>query len=308
MGASVASGSGRKRHPHRPLERDTGKRRHNSKFAAAMLMHVADLPATPRKRSPTHVQRAVLLALIIRELRARVQGRWLSLLWMVFEPLAHVLIILALFGFRKHAVSVNTEFPVFLVTGMLPYFMFRNLERRLPNAITSNRGLYAYRQVKPLDPLIARAVVEIGLSSAVYVSALCLLGWIGFHWLPIAPLELMGVSVVLLVLGLSLGLIFAIAAHGRPKVESMIGMLFLPMYLLSGVIFPVHNFPVELREWLLWNPVLHLIDLSRQYFIPNFQPLPGASLAYPAAFALATSALAASLYRLHRHNLVTAGQ
>lgn len=271
-------------------------------------MTATNLPTLPRRRDSMQIQRAVLLALIIRELRARVQGRWLSLMWMVFEPLAHVMIILALFGFRRHAVSINTEFPVFLVTGMLPYFMFRNLARRLPNAIASNRGLYAYRQVKPLDALIARAVVEISLSSAVYLCALCLLGWIGFHWLPIAPLELMGVSAVLLVLGLSLGLVFAIAAHGRPKVESMIGMLFMPMYLLSGVIFPVHNFPVEVREWLLWNPVLHLIDLSRQYFIPNFQALPGTSLAYPAGFALATSALAASLYRLYHHNLVTAGQ
>lgn len=269
-------------------------------------MQVSSLPATPRKRSPLRIQRAVLVALVIRELRSRVQGRWLGLLWMLFEPLAHVTVILALFGFRHHVASANVEFPVFLVTGLLPFFMFRNLARRLPNAISANRGLYAYRQVKPIDALAARAVVEIGLYSAVYLAALALLGWLGYHSVPIEPLELMVVSAVLLALGIGLGLLFSVLVHNRPKVETLIGMLFLPLYILSGVIFPMHSLHPDIRDWLLWNPVLHLIDLSRQHFIPNFQPMPGVNLAYPAGFALVVAALALSLYRINRHTLVSA--
>lgn len=267
-------------------------------------MDLASLPSLPRNRSPARIQRSVVLALVIRELRARVEGRWLSLLWMVFEPLAHVLVILALFGFRRHVSSANIEFPVFLVTGMLPFFMFRNLARRLPNAIVGNRGLYAYRQVKPIDALVARALVEIGLYSTVYLLALMLLGWLGYHWLPVAPLQLMAVSVVLLALGLSLGLLFAVISHGRPKVQTVIGLLFMPLYLISGVIFPLHTMPLEVREWLLWNPVLHLIELCRLYFIPDFRPLTGVSWTYPTGFAITAAALALSLYRLNRHDLV----
>lgn len=263
------------------------------------------LPSTPGKRSAGRIQRAVLLALVIRELRARVEGRWLGLLWMLFEPLASVLLMLTLYGFRSHATSPNVELPVFLITGMLPFFMFRNLARRLPTAISSNRGLYAYRQVKPIDALVARAVVEIGLSSAVYLTALFLLGWLGFHWLPIAPLELMVVSAVLLLLGVGLGLLFSVLAHGRPKVSAVVNLLFFPLYLLSGVLFPVHFVPEAYRGWLLLNPVLHLIDLGRTHFIPNYHALPEANLAYPAGFTLVTMALALSLYRLYRHRLLT---
>jgi capsular polysaccharide transport system permease protein len=258
------------------------------------------------KRSPLRVQRAVIVALVIRELRSRVEGRWLSLLWMLFEPLAHVMVILAIFGFRHHVVSVNTEFPVFLVTGLLPFFVFRNLARRLPKAISSNRGLYSYRQVKPIDSLVARAAVEIALWSAVALAALALLGWVGYHWLPVAPLELLGVLALLLVLGTGLGLLFSVLVHDRPKVETLIGMLFMPLYLLSGVIFPLHTLSAEIRAWLLWNPVLHLIELGRLYFIPHFQPLQGVNLAYPAAFTLVVAALALSMYRVNRHALVSA--
>jgi capsular polysaccharide transport system permease protein len=262
------------------------------------------LPPTPPRRDPLHIQRAVLFALFVRDLRSRVQGRWEGLIWTVFEPLAHVLVILALVGFRQHAVSPNVELPVFLVTGMIPFFMFRNLARRLPLVVGQNRGLFAYRQVRPLDAMAARAAVEIGLYSAVYATALGLLGWLGYHCVPHAPLELAGVSVVLLALGVGLALIFVVVQNNRPRVANTISLSFLPLYLLSGVIFPVHHLGPDVRELLLWNPVLHLIELSRFYFIPQHMLLPGAGLGYPAAWALATLALGMALYRLNRHDLV----
>ena len=270
-------------------------------------MQVQSLPATPPPRSALKIQRAVLVALVIRELRTRVQGRWLGLLWMLLEPLAHVLLILALFGFRRQTVSSTMELPVFLVTGILPFFIFRNLARRVPKAVSTNRSLFSYRQVKPFDALLARGVVEVGLYSAVYLSALLLLGWVGYHAFPVAPLELMVVSTVIVILGFGLGLLFSVLIHNRPRVDTFIGMLFLPLYILSGVIFPLHSLPYEYRQWLMWNPVLHLIDLSRTMFIPHYQPLPGVNLTYPAAWALGVSALAMCAYRVYRHRFVSVG-
>jgi capsular polysaccharide transport system permease protein len=267
-------------------------------------MELQSLPPTPKKRDALQIQRAVLFALVVRELRARVQGRWLGLLWMVFEPLAHVLLILALFGFRHRVVSPNVELPVFLVTGLLPFFVFRNLARRLPQTVSANRGLFSYRQVKPIDALAGRAIVEIGLYGVVYVAALGLLGWLGFHAVPHAPIELIGVSGVLLTLGMGLGLVFAVLVHDRPRVQAVVNLAFLPLYLLSGVIFPLHTLPPGIREWLLWNPVLHLIELSRMYFIPHYTMLPGVSLGYAAGFALVSAALGMSMYRLYRHEFV----
>lgn len=267
-------------------------------------MTVQSLPTLTRKRTAVQIQLSVLQALVIRELRARVEGRWLGLLWMLFEPLANLMVVLTLYGFRVHATSLNVELPVFLITGMLPYFMFRNLARRLPAAITGNRGLYAYRQVKPIDALMARAIVEIGLSSAVYVCALGIFGWMGYHWLPVAPLELIGVSAVLLALGGGLGLLFSVLMHNRPKVKSVINLFFFPLYILSGVLFPVRFVPPEYQQWLLWNPVLHLIDMERTYFIPQHQSVDGVNIAYPSACALVVAWLGLSLYRLHRHQLV----
>lgn len=228
-------------------------------------------------------------------------------MWLVFEPLTHVLLIMAIIGSRTRTVLVNIELPVFLLTGLLPFFLFRNLARKLPSAIGANRSLFAYRQVIPIDALIARALVEIGLYAIVYFVALVLLGWLGYHAVPRAPIELMIVTLVLITLGVGLGLLFAIMQHNRPKVATFIGFVFLPLYFASGVIFQIHNLAPSIRHWLLFNPVLHLIELSRAYFIPRYTALPDVSLAYPASWALVVTALGLSLYRVYRHRFLMVG-
>lgn len=263
-------------------------------------MEVSTLPPTPPRRSPWQVQRAVLVALVIRELRTRVSGEWMSLLWMVFEPLSQILLLLALFGLRGNVKQNGVEMPIFLVTGMLPFFLFRNLARRVPKAIASNRGLFAYRQVMPIDALVARALVEIGLYGVVLVSLLALLGWAGYHWFPRNPLEFAGVFLLMIATGVTLGLVLAVAIHNRPRVDTFVGMAFLPLYLVSGVIFPVHNLSAGLREILLLNPLLHLIELSRFHFLEHYAILDGVNVVYPLGFALVLSTFSLSLYRVYR--------
>ena len=210
-------------------------------------MQLQSLPSTSRQRDALRIQRAVLFALVVRDLRTRVEGRWLGLTWMIAEPLTHILLIVSLIGARSKVVMPNIDFPVFLVSGMLPFFLFRNLARRLPNAISSSKGLFAYRQVKPIDALAARAIVETALYSTVYVIALCLLGWMGYHSLPRAPLELLAVGAVLLALGVGLGLLFSVLTHQRPRANTVVGFVFYPLYLASGVIFPLHNVSSGIR-------------------------------------------------------------
>lgn len=264
-------------------------------------MELQSLPPSPRKRTPMQIERAVLFALVVREVRGRVKGRWLGLLWMTFEPLAHVVVLLSIYGFTQARSHPGQELPVYLVTGLMPFFMFRNVARKMPNAVAAARSLFAYRQVHPFDALMARATVEIGLSSAVYLIALAALGWWGMHWWPSRPLELVAVSFVLLSLAIGLGFVFAVASFNRPVVDTVIGLLFLPLYLISGVVIPLQHFPASVREVLLWNPVLHLIELSRANFVAHYDPLQGVNLGYPAAWALGSCALGISLYRVYRH-------
>ena len=78
-----------------------------------------------------------------------------------------------------------------------------------------------------------------------------------------------------------------------------------PLYFASGVLFQVDMLPRETLDWLLLNPLLHLVELSRHAFIPAFVPPHGVSALYPSMFALALCALALLAYRADRLRLVT---
>jgi len=46
------------------------------------------------------------------------------------------------------------------MVGLLAFFMFRRTATQTRNAVSSNQALFAYRQVKPVDPVLVRAGLE----------------------------------------------------------------------------------------------------------------------------------------------------
>lgn len=272
-------------------------------------MNSAALPVRPaessRKRSAWEVQRAVLFALVLREMKARVGGQWIGAVWTLIEPLTHVMILVTILGFLRGAVVQGIEYPVFLVTGLLPYFLFQNLFMRLMDGIESNRGLFSYRQVKPLDTLLSRACVEALMNLLVYVFTLSILAWLGFHVVPVGPLEMLGVSAMMILLGTGFGVFNAVVTHERPRLRSFVRMTIMPLYFASGVIFQVDFLPREYLDWLLLNPLLHLVELSRHAFIPSYTPVEGVNATYPLLCTLTVCALAMLLYRANRLRLIT---
>lgn len=263
-------------------------------------------PAGParRRRSPFEIQREVLFALVLREMKARVGGQWVGAIWTLFEPMAHTIVLVVVLGFVGRSMFPGVEIPVFLVTGLIPFFLFQNLALRLMDGIEANRGLFAYRQVKPLDTLLSRAIVETLMNLLVYGLTLFALGWIGYHVIPEQPLEMIAVNAVLVLFGTAFGIFAAVVGHDRARLRSFIRMMFLPLYFSSGVIFRVELLPMEYLRWLLWNPLLHLIEISRHAFIPQYPLAPGVNLAYPVMVTLVTSALALALYHGNRRRLI----
>lgn len=269
-----------------------------------MKLSVPHEPSAQRKRSNWEIQRAVLFALVLREMKQRVGGQWVGAIWTIFEPLAHTMVLVTLLGFVRGRVMPGIEYPVFLVTGLIPYFFFQHLTTRLMDGITANRGVFAYRQVKPIDALLSRAIVEALMNFVVYLLTLSALAWLGFHVLPALPLELIGVHLLIGYLGLSTGILAAVVAHDRPRVRSIIRVSLMLLYFVTGVIFPIHIVPQEQLDWLLWNPMLHLIELSRHSFIAQYRPVQGVGLLYPLACTLLVSALSLALYRVNRLRLI----
>jgi capsular polysaccharide transport system permease protein len=258
-----------------------------------------------KRRSAWQVQRAVLFALVLREMKARVNGQWIGAVWTVFEPLANILLVLLITGLLRAPMVGSFEYPVFLMSGLIPYFFFQKLVTRLLDGFDANRGLFAYRQVKPLDTLLSRAFVEGLFNVVVYGVTLLAVGWVGYHVIPDSLLGVLGVNLLTGALGFSLGLMLAVLSDDRPRLRSMIRLTFFPLYFASGVMFNVDALPRKVIDGLLWNPVLHIVELSRHAFNASYIPTDGINAWYPMAWTLVSLTLGLSLYQVKRLSLLT---
>jgi len=258
-----------------------------------------------KKRSPFTIVKSVIFALILREVQGRFGKNRLGAFWFVFEPMAHVLILLLIFSTLRNRYIPGIEVPLFLMQGIIPFLIFRNITLKGMEAVNANRGLLAYRQVKPFDMITARALVEVMLMGCVYLLILAALGWFfGYDVAIQQPLQWLLTLMIGGALALGSALIFCVLIDAIPELASMIRIMYMPLYILSGVIFPLWVIPKDFLPLLLWNPYLHLIELLREYSIAHYPRVAEINLAYPATCAVLTLFIGLGLYRARHLRLI----
>lgn len=258
------------------------------------------------RRSPIEVQRAVLFALILRELKTRFGGRLIGLFWVLLEPALHIAMVLAIrVMLRDRFTGVMMDAPVYILAAMLPFFMARNIWFGCMTAVSANGGLFGYRQVKPLDTMIARAALEILIYISVYIVFNLIFLWLGYRAWPHHPLEYWAIWVHFIAMGFGLALISLVISHFLPPAAGFIRMLSTPLYLMSGVLIPIATFPPSFRVYLLWNPFLHMVETSRVAYFPVYNAMAGVDIRYAIEWAAALITGGLLLYWLRRTRLVS---
>ena len=185
------------------------------------------------------------------------------------------------------------------------FVLFKNIALKGMEAVNSNRGLLSYRQIKPLDMIIARTIVETALMLCVYAVILFGLWWFfGFDVLIHRPLEWLGILVIGIAMAFGGALVFCIVIDMMPEAGTIIRIMYMPLYLVSGVILPLWLIPSQMLQFLLLNPYAHLIDLLRESSISHYPNVAGVTLFYPLAWAIGSLAVGGCMYRLRRLKLI----
>ena len=207
-------------------------------------------------------------------------------LWLLVEPVVHVLFMLFMFtAVRVHSIG-GADAAIWLSAGMLAFFTFRRTATQSMNAISANRALFSYRQVKPVDTVLVRAAVEGFLMLLVAVAMFACLGLAGHRILPADPLAMLVAFMGLWLVGLGFGLVCAVATELIPELRKIVGIAMMPLYFFSGVIMPISAAPEPYRSWLLMNPLVHGLEAARLAFAPYYHAMPGLSVSYLYASAL----------------------
>ena len=255
-------------------------------------------------RSGLEVQQAAVKALFLREIKTRFGKYRLGYLWAILEPAAHLMVLLTIFGFIMHRTMPDISFPVFLLNGLIPYFLFNSIATRSTGAIEANRGLFSYRPVRPIDTIIARAVLEVIIYVGVYLVLMSIVGALGESFSFSNILLLASTWLLLTMLSIGVGLIFMVLGNAFPETEKFLPIIIKPLYFISCVMFPLHAIPKDFWPYLLWNPLVHAVELSREAVVSGYVS-EGISLNYLAFCTLIIFFLGLAFYRTREEMMLT---
>jgi capsular polysaccharide transport system permease protein len=231
-------------------------------------------------RSSWAVATAVWRALFLREALTRLFASRAAWAWLVLEPVFHIAYLVVIFTVIRVRSVGGFDTTVWIVVGLLAYFVFERVSTQTANAITGNRSLFAYRQVLPIDTMLVRAVLELVVLAVVAVVVFGAAALLGHNVLPNDPLEALVAIAALWLLAVGWGLIRAVLQDLVPETEIVLNFVMKPMYIISGVIVPLASIPLPYRDWLMYNPVAQGIEAAREAFAVNYHAASGLSVPY----------------------------
>jgi capsular polysaccharide transport system permease protein len=236
--------------------------------------------ASHTPRPPLTVMLAVWKALFLREAVHRMSRERLSSLYLVAEPVVHVLIILFIFAtFRVRFVG-GIDISIWIMIGVTSWYIFRRTAQQTMDAVGTSQALFTYRQVKPIDTVLVRAGVEGFLMVLVTMTLFIVASFYGLDTLPDDPLTVLQAVFGMWLIGLGFGLVVSVVNELIPEISRGVALALIALFFLSGVIFPVAQIPEPYLSWLMWNPLLHGVDLGRQGFATYYHSVPNISILY----------------------------
>lgn len=260
------------------------------------------IPIPIPRRSPWVSQVLVISALLKREVSTRFGEYRLGFFWMLIEPLLGVVIIGMLIGSIAGRTVPEIPYPFFLLNGMLLMKLLSGPMNTGINAVGANQGLLVYPTVRPLDTFLARFLFQLVTTTFSFLLFCAIALWWGIE-LSFANLDvLLACYMITWLIGCGLGLIFGVLAAHYKEAEKLVNIVQRPLMFVSAVLHPISAVPESVQNALLFNPLVHTIELARNALFP-FYPTGGSNLAYPTAFAIIVLSVGLTLFHGNRNYL-----
>jgi capsular polysaccharide transport system permease protein len=215
------------------------------------------------------IQRRVVGALLMREIITRFGRENLGVLWLVGEPMLFTLGVATLW--MAAGLHHGSPIPIvaFAVTGYSSVLMWRNSASRATAAVAQNKPLLFHRNVRVVDVLLTRILLEIGGATASFIVLSLLFIFLGWMPAPVDLLEVLFGWVMLAWFGASLALLIGAGTAFSEVVDRLWHPAAYLLFPLSGAAFMVDWLPVGARQYVLLLPMVHGTELLREGYFGN---------------------------------------
>jgi capsular polysaccharide transport system permease protein len=209
-------------------------------------------------------QRRVVKALMIRELVTRYGRENIGFLWIMVEPLLFAVLVgigwRMLEGPEKHGVSV----VAFVASGYIPLTLFRHAVTRSVRAFSVNSSLLYHRQIKVLDFITVRFIVELIGAMMAYLFIAVLLIALGEFPVPDDLGLLLAGWLLYAFFTFSLCLILAPLSELSDVLEKIIPVTTYIMIPFSGTFNMTSWLTPEAQAVMWYSPFVHAMEMTRE--------------------------------------------
>ncbi|AHE65618.1 ABC transporter permease [Legionella oakridgensis] len=261
-------------------------------------------------RASWQVMCASVFAIVIRDIQKKFiksvnTPRSLAFFWIILEPMLHIGAWMLIRTLVRHSTTHTPLSPsLFIVLGAIPFFLFRNVINSAKSSIKGNKSYYLFRQIKPIDPILANLISELLINTAVFIVILAILSWFSISWHVYDFLFwLINIATYVAFL-LGLALIIAILCFFFNFINICMSIIMRLAYLFSGIFFSAATLPEQARTIMLYNPVFQFIELTRECFMPAYSYIPYASSAYLFKSSLIILMLGSGIYLSMYHKIM----
>lgn len=224
---------------------------------------IAGRPYRPSWVQGLRVQSRVIGALMVRDALSRYGHDNLGFFWIVAEPLILTIGVMVLWSLTHLSHSADVGIIPFALTGYTFITLWRHIVNRSVRVLSRNAALFYHGQVKLMDLLIARALLEaIGIFAA-FMVAFVPLYLLGFCPGIRDPLVLIGGFVFSAWFAFAFGMIIAGLSEMGETVEHLIQPVMYLTIPATGIFFMVDWLPPKLQELALWSPLVNGVEMFR---------------------------------------------
>ena len=164
--------------------------------------------------------------------------------------------------------SANYDIVVFMASGFIAFNMFQSILGSSTGAFIANKGLFTYKQVKPVDTILARVLVQMFITSIIILMFLVLGFFFQYEYLKPENLLLVVAGYLWLVIfSFSVSFLVAIGNTFFLSIGKLVSIFTFGLMLTSAVFFPMISVPAEYQPYLLYNPLAHFMEMIHAGYV-----------------------------------------
>ncbi|MDM7458285.1 MAG: ABC transporter permease [Paracoccus sp. (in: a-proteobacteria)] len=209
-------------------------------------------------------------ALILREMatsHGRSSGGYL---WAIAEPVGGIVLLTLIFSVGFRTPPIGTNFAIFYATGVIPFMAYLDMSGKVAGSVRYSKAILSYPAVTFTDALIARIIFN-AITQSIVSTLIFTLIVVFLDTRTDPPVLQVALGLVMVfAIAIGVGVMNCFLFEAFIWWQSVWGILMRPLFLLSCIFFVYDTIPLPYRDWLWYNPLVHVVGHMRSAFYPSY--------------------------------------